>query len=320
MRSTSPLDFRQVGLEPGPGPRRAERAALGAGSGAFGLGVLLGGAEPFTVMLAGLAGGLAALLALRGVGPSLAKSGAVTTRMSIVPWGIVVHDEPADRVLRWAAVRSVSVDFVHDMDHATPSTRWSLVRVVTRAEILAGRAPGAVSLEQLEAHVSRYADEAARPVALDLDGSAGIEDPFEPVFEQLLAEARTAVLTGKLTERLSVSPRSYRSPRACTPSEPCGVELCELLQGCSAYPFDPRPLAALVVAELGAPGAREALLSLCNSPHPMVALTARVAALRLGAGLSRAGSPDELADFLPPHELDQARDYLALHGASHPVE
>jgi hypothetical protein len=271
----------------------------------------MAGAEPATVFAAGIAGALSAMLAVRGLGPAV-LGGAHPARLSIVPWGVLVHSERTPRVLRWAAVRSVDVRYVHEMDHATPSIRWSIVRVHTQREVFAGRARGAVSLERLEAHLAHYAEEASKPVALDLDGRTVVDDFLDPVFERLLAEARHALSTGVLTERLTLPPASYRTVRAAAASSDAADELHEVLVRPPApepHRADPRPFAALLAAEMRASRALDALLALCSSPHPLVATVARAAALRLGADVRATGALEELSEFVAPGELALAEAY-----------
>jgi hypothetical protein len=65
---------------------------------------------------------------------------------------------------------------------------------------------------------------------------------------------------------------------------------------------DPRALAAVLAAELGAsPLARE-LQSLVQSPHPIVAAVAKAAAGKLGVDAAKIGAVSEVAPFL--HEAD----------------
>ncbi|MEZ4221689.1 MAG: hypothetical protein R3B13_12230 [Polyangiaceae bacterium] len=311
MGTAPPPDFRYVGLEPGPDPRRARRLGLGAGFGAFGLGVAMAGAEPSTVIAAAVAGSLSALLAVRGLGPLQPSGGERSARLSIVPWGIIVHDEPSPRVLRWAAVQAIDVRYVHEMDHATPAIRWSVVRVRTERELFVGRAPGAVGLESLEAHLQHYAEEASRPIALDLEGKLGLEDPLDPVFERLLAESRYALAKGALTERLTLPPASYRRVRGAAASSDAESQLRHVLGGVHPSAADPRPFAAILAAEIGARGAIAELLPLAACPHPLVATVARAAALRLGATVRATGALAELEDFVDPSELAVAEAYGA---------
>jgi hypothetical protein len=275
----------------------------------FALGLFFAlGVEPATLISAALAGGVTAYLVVRHRGPIL--RGAERARIAIVPWGVLVHSEPNPRVLRWAAVRAVSVDFVHEMDHATPSTRWSVVTIRTERELFGGRTAGSVSLERLEAHFENYAVEASRPLALDLDGTVTVDEWLEPTFELLLAEARRLLRSGELGARLSLPPSSYREPSSPHASEETIGELSSLLEQEPASSADPRALAAVLAAELGASELCEVVCRLSSSPHPMVAAVARAAALRLGAAVKRVGAVDEVAEFVPSRDLEQMRSWV----------
>lgn len=316
QRAVPPPDFRYIGLEPGPERERARNVGLCAGACAFGTGVAMAGAEPATVAAAAVAGALSALLAVRGLGPRALGTGVRPARLSIVPWGVLVHAEDEPRVLRWAAIQSVEVRYIHEMDHATPAIRWSVVRVHTQREVFAGRAHGAVSLERLEAHLPHYAAEASKCLALDLDGRAVVDDFLDPVFDRLLAEARHALATGVLSERLTLPPASYRSVRAAAASLQAESELRDVLirpPAPESQHADPRPFAALLAAEMGVKQALDAVLGLCTSPHPLVATVARAAALRLGADVRITGALDELSEFVAPTELAMAAAYGAAH-------
>jgi hypothetical protein len=310
-KSAPPPDFRYVGLSPAPTRRVVLTAAAVAGLSTACLGVLLSaGAEPPALALAGLAGGVTAWMVARWLGPTLPALAARATPLAIVPWGVLVHSEPVPRMLRWSAVRSIKVDFIHEMDHATPLTRWSLVTICTDRETLGGRAPGQISLERLEAYFSRYADEAARPAALDLDGNSALDEWLDPNFELLLAEARRLLHSGELTERLGLMPRSYREPRPARASAEAIERLEEVLRGQPESAADPRPLAALIAAELGARELMDPLRDLVTSPHPLLAAIARASALRLGADVKRVGAVDELSDFVPSRELEQIQSWV----------
>lgn len=289
--------------------------ALGAGTASFGLAIALGGGAEATTLAAASAVGLTtALLAVRRRGPTLRGEQLSQAPMAIVPWGVLVHSEPMPRILRWAAVRAVHVDLVCEMDHATPSTRWSVVRIETERESFTGRAPGGVSLERLEAHLERYAAEAARPIALDLDGATAIDAPLEPSFELLLAEARRLLHGGELTERISIPPASYRETRGAAPSDEAVTLLEQTLLESDDAPADPRPLACVVAAEIGAHELGPAVLGLTTSPHPLVAAVARASALKLGSDVRRAGALDELREFVPDADLDQIERWARNQG------
>jgi hypothetical protein len=311
-KSVPPPDFRYVGLTPGPSRRGVIGTATGAGVSTFGFGLVLGaGADGPTLLLASLAGGITALLVARCFGPTLPALAPHASRLAIVPWGVLVHSEPIPRRLRWAAVKSIEVDFVHEMDHATPATRWSLVTIRTEKETLGGRAPGQVSLERLEAFFPSYAEEAARPAALDLEGTIGLDEWIEPIFELLLAEARRLINSGELAERLDLVPRSYREPRPGRPSVEALARLEAVLRGAPENAADPRPLAALIAAEIGASELLGALGELVTSPHPLLAAVARGSSLRLGADIKRVGAVEELVEFLPARELEQIERWIA---------
>jgi hypothetical protein len=209
--------------------------------------------------------------------------------MAIVPWGVVM-DGDTPRVLRWAAVRSVQVDFVHAMDSATPFTRSSLVTVRTEREAFAGRAAGAVSLERLEAHVQAYADEAARPLASSLDGSSELGADFGPFFEMLLAHARHMEHSADLTET------GYRG--TIGPARSVLGTIREALGRPVKSLADPRALACVLAGELGDSALVPLVGALSLCPHPGVAAVARAAAVRLGAPVRRIGTVDEVSEFL----------------------
>ncbi len=307
-----PPDFRCVTLQPGPSTRDVTLFAAGAGIATFGAGLALGGgAQLGTLAAAGAVGAVTALLVARGRGPASPGGRAEQAPMTIVPWGVLVHSEPTPRVLRWAAVRGVDVAFVHEMDHATPSTRWSVVTIRTAREVLGGRAPGGVSLEGLEAHVSSYASEAARPVALDLDGSSSFDADFDPDAERLFESARRLLSSGDLIDRLSLAPASYREARPRQLTSDAVLALGAILAGPVDTPGDPRPLAAIVAAELGATSLLDAVVAITTSPHPLVAAVARAAAMRLGAPVKRVGSVREIADFLPESSLSAIEAWIA---------
>jgi hypothetical protein len=191
------------------------------------------------------------------------------------------------------------------MRGGVPAVLASVVTVDTGRELLRARTPGPAGLESLVANLDAYAAEAARPVALDLDGRepAG-DDATEPVMGDLLARAADLCSTSRGAVRLALPPGGYRSFAARAP----GPETLSLLRallapGADAAPADARPLAALVAAYLGAGALVPDLLHLVNAPHPLVAASAKAAALRLGAGMNRAGALREVSAFLFEDDL-----------------
>lgn len=275
----APPDFRYVGL--GPAPIGAVRTVAA-----------------FVASAASRRRGLALL------------GGARSVAMAIVPWGIVVDPERDGRVLRWPAVRSVRLDLVHGRDTATPTTRWSFVTIETARERLRGRAPGHAPLERLEAHVEAYADEGARPIAWSLDGAVAAPIAVaEPAFEELLHHARSLLAGREGRALLSLPLDDYRGARAARPSPLAIATLRAALSERGGAPFDPRPLASVLAAELGANELATDLVRLVTSPHPVVAAIARAAALRLGAEASRAGAIDEVEPFLWGDDAEALRKW-----------
>jgi hypothetical protein len=303
-RKPPPLDFRYVGLHPGPSTTAAAAVSGVASLAALGVGALHFGQHPALLVLALAGAGVSALSLFRG--PRFPPvGGARPVSMAIVPWGVLVAPETEGRVLHWPAVQRVTVDVTHTLRGGTPSAVSSVVTVFTEREVLAGRAPGAVSLEVLLANLEAYSAEAARPVALDLDGREPVpEGPSEPAVGQLLRAARAALSGAEGAERLRLPPGTYRSVAigAATP-ETAGA-LGEILGGGVDAPADPRPLAALCAGLLDARPLVPSLVALVSSPHPLVAACAKAAALRLGAPQARAGALEEIESFLFAEDLE----------------
>lgn len=231
--------------------------------------------------------------------------------MAIVPWGVIVWSDEVPRTLRWAALRRVDVSYVHEMDHATPSTRWSVVTIATDAETLQGRASGQVPLDRVEAHFAHYANEASRPLALDLDGRQPLDDFLEPVIERLVAQARHLLHVGELGAQLELVPASYREARGTLAGRGREGALMVALRSPPVAAADPRPLAALLAAELSARELLPDVLALTTAPGPLLAAVARAAALRLGADPSKVGALEELEAFVDPRELFELRAWLS---------
>ena len=286
-------DFRYVGLEPGPPAQVGLWASVLAAGTTLGAGVLheigLRGA-----LIAALGATAGALVVRRVGGPRVARRARAAlggarafvrgdaVSMAIVPWGILVQPDLAPRILRWAAVKRVQVDMVHGRDGGTPTTLWSVVTIETEHERLAGRTAGAVAIERLVAHVDAYAAEQAQAVALDLEGRTAAEGPYEPVVEPLLSAARSSVVgVGPDSTRLGLPPGGYRSAIGVASGETVAV-LRRLLADRAPRSPDPRALAAVLAAELGAAPLAADLVALVQSPHPVVAAVAKAAAHKLG--------------------------------------
>jgi hypothetical protein len=280
--------------------------------GTAGLGIALWSADPQPLSL-GLTLGMGAVTALvlarnERRGALFPRERAREVAMAVVPWGIIVAPETEPRVLRWPAIKKVSVDVTHTLRGGTPVIVSSFVTVQTERETLAGRASGAVGLESLVANLEAYADEASRPPARDLDGSAPAgDDATEPVATLLLKIAEDLCSSGKGAARLLLPAGGYRSVSTRRAAPETLEVLHAALYSSADAPADPRPLAAILAGLLGAEELVPDLLRLVSSPHPMVAAFAKAAAIRLGAPLNRAGALSEIGPFLFDEDLDTIR-------------
>lgn len=291
-------NFRYVGLELVPARQ------LGVAGAAFALGASVSLAASAAGAAAILAGGVASVLAAVALSEARKPSAAShVVRMGIVPWGVLVHTSHAPRILRWAAVKRV------DIATSRAQSPWiaalsSRVVVETERDRFIGATIGPVPLERLVEHLAAYAEEQARPVALDLDGARAAES-LEPECETLFGAARAWLETANAAARLELLPGGYRraSARASTPRT---VEvLRRILRDRRPKHADPRAFAAVVAAEVHAREVIPDLVALTRCPHPVVAAVAKQSARKLGAARARIGTLDEVAPFL--FEGDRAR-------------
>jgi hypothetical protein len=302
-------DFRYVGLEAGTRKHPGAWASFVAAGTTLGAGALheIG---PKGALLTILGASAAALAIRRMGGPSVYRRVRAAIRgalrghavaMAIVPWGILVQPDFAPRILRWAAVRRVNVETIYGRDGGTPTTLWSVVTIDTEHERFAGQTAGAVAIERLIAHVEAYAEEQAHAVALDLDAHVAAEGPAEPVVEPLLSAARSYMAgVAPDSARLGL-PAGYRR-RAQAPSDETVTFLHGVLSDRAPRSPDPRALAAVLAAELHVARLADDLVTLVQSPHPVLAAVAKVAANKLGAMATKVGAVAEVAPFL--HEKD----------------
>jgi hypothetical protein len=311
-------DVRYVGLVPGPNFRTLTLAAGSVGVSSIGL--ALGPDEALWTITSGvLPVGIAAVAgAAFAVGITrqwLRLKAPVEARevhMAIVPWGVIVDLRNDPRILHWPAVRNIEVDVKHTLEGGTPSIVSSVVTVRTEREAFSGYAHGAVGLETLMANVEAYAQEASRFVSVDLDGHDALGDGEPvPVAAALLHQAQELCSTGRGATELALPPGGYRVAMASKSSPETLALLGRVLDGDVPGGADPRPLAALIVALLDAKVLAPALVRLANRPHPLVAAVARASAMRLGVPPAKAGSLDEVSEFL----LDEDRDVLEQFAA-----
>lgn len=293
-RRVLPPDFRFVWLTPDGSSTLPVFTLGGLGALGAGVGMWSAGHVPSAVEV-GVGAGAIVALALAGRRPRRPPPGSRAVSMAVVPWGVVVAPETEPRFLRWSAIRRVSVDVEHTMQGGTPVVVSSLVTIATERETLVGRAPGAVDLEVLIANLEEYAEESGRLVASDLDGEEPVEDgDTEPVAAVLVRQATdlAAASTAAAQVVLCADYRNLGTRAGLV------ARLAAVISEGDEAPADPRPLAALLAATLGAVELLPHLLRLSGSPHPFVAAAAKAAALRLGAPPNRAGSVDEVAAFL----------------------
>jgi hypothetical protein len=200
---------------------------------------------------------------------------------------------------------------IHGRDGGTATTRWSLVTVETEHERFTGRAVGAVSLERLMVHLDAYAREAAHRVALDLGGEQASEGPTEPDCEPLILAARAWVESGAGSEVLDLPPAGYRNGALHKGGGRAVEVLGSVLRDRLARRVDPRAFAAVVAAEIRATELVDDLVLLVQSPHPVIAAVAKVAARKLGAPTARVGALDEVAPFLMGPDVDSLASWAA---------
>ncbi|MFO0762024.1 MAG: hypothetical protein U0359_36630 [Byssovorax sp.] len=290
-----PPDFRHVSLQPGPS---AATLAVGAGAlGAASFGVALwGSGHAMTAIGCAAASALAAGLVL---GRDRRDRGVRQASMTIVPWGVLVDPGDDLRVLRWPAIREIRARSAHAMEGGTPRVIRTAVQVLTEREALGGQTPGPAGLEGLIANLPSYAAEAGRPIAIDLEGRVPCGDgATEPVIDDLRRAAEELCTTAAGAVRLLLPPGGYRRVGGGGVGPETLDLLRAILRGSEAEEADPRPLAAMAAALLGARDLLPELIRLGLSPHPVMAVVARAAALRLGAPRARVGSLDEIALFL----------------------
>jgi hypothetical protein len=161
-------------------------------------------------------------------------------------------------------------------------------------------------------HLGAYAEEAARPVALDLEGleEAG-NGATEPVVGELFAHAGELCSTGRGAAQLGLPPGGYRSMATASAGPDTLALLRSILETSPKIGADARPLASIVAVLLGARDLVPQLLRLVSAPHPIVAAVAKAAAVRLGAPQSRAGAIAEVADFLFEEDRERLERWAA---------
>ncbi len=310
-------DFRYVGFEP---PPRGEVRVIGSlmtGGATAGLALLVH-TSALSAALAGLLATSITVMSLRARSGPIGRWGAKSVGMGFTPWGILLDDtaHTQHRVLRWSAIERVHVEMIYGRDQHTPSTLFSNVLVETPRERFTARARGAVPLDAVLVHMEAYAREQAHTVALDLDATREGDGPFEPDFEPLLSSAHESIDSAPSSQRLGLPPSGYRRAAARTASSDTVSLLRSILRDSAAKRVDPRPLAAVLAAELKATELCDDLLALASSPHPLLAAVARAAALKLGAHATKVGAIDEVAPFLHASDVDGITRWAGVSSAA----
>jgi hypothetical protein len=222
---------------------------------------------------------------------------------------VLVESDDGSRALHWAAIESVKTDTFYGKDLGTPTARYSLVTIETPHERLVGRVADSVSLDRLLVHLDAYASEASHSVALDLDGESSGDGPSEATCEPLISAARAYVASGTASGRLDLPAFGYRG--ACGRADsPRAVDvLRSVLRDRTPRARDPRPFAAVVAAEINAFPLVDELVDLVQSPHPVVAAVAKVAATKLGAAQARVGVLAEVEPFLRNRDVEALAEW-----------
>ncbi|WP_437808663.1 hypothetical protein [Sorangium sp. So ce1078] len=312
LRKLPPPDFRYVWLHPEPGSTGALAAAGTAGFAGVSAAMWSAGSQALSLGLMAMGSALGVLALARAEQRLRVQRGAREVTMAVVPWGVLVNPDTEPRVLRWPAVKRVSVDVSHTMRGGTPAVVSSLVTVHTARDVLAGRAAGAVDLERLLANLEGYAQEAARPVAGDIEGMTVLGDGVtEPIAAALLQAADGVCVTSRGAAQLALPGGGYRTAAARAAAPETIAVLRSALSWSYDCPADPRPLAAILAGVLGATELVPELLRLASSPHPVVAAFGKAAALRLGAPPNRAGSLDEVEAFLFEEDVEIGKRWIA---------
>lgn len=315
MRDLAPSpDFRYVGLQYGPGGGGGVlSAAIGIGTSVVACASHNAWSRAAWAVAAATACATTAFLAS---GRRQARREAARTgETAIVPWGLLVESTGALRVLHWAAIRRVQLDMVHGRDGGTPTTRYSLVTLEGERENFVGCVVGAASLERLVVYLEDYAREAGHAVALDLGGEVGSSNPLEPDCESLLLAVRAWLDSASASQALELPSGGYRRVTMHSASARALDVLGDVLRDRTAHAIDPRAFAAVVAAELGALPLADELVALVQSPHPVIAAVAKVAARKLGVPTSRIGVLDEVAPFLSRGDVDVLAAWGGATGA-----
>jgi hypothetical protein len=307
MREVVPAALRYQGLAAGPLKSRWVSGGVAAGgviAAALATGVQsLIVASPFIAIAVG---GVVALVS--GLGES--TKGLRALPIAIVPWGIVLDPDRAPVPVPWSGVQEITYTLVQ-RDKRNQPERLRLAIMTfhmgdTRLRASAEEGEWVTAAAELFRKLARAAE---HPPAADLAGKDPLDVAELPAPLALLRRAEAILESAQGRMDLGLDAGNYRS----TSSRTVGPETRDLLRKAlwNGKPrLDPGPLAAVLIAQLRITELLPDVLSLIMSPSPLLAATARAAALRLGASRIAAGSFDEVALFAPARDLSELRAWV----------
>jgi hypothetical protein len=237
--------------------------------------------------------------------------------VAIVPWGIVIDPDRSPVPVPWQRLREVSYTRIDQ--NGNQSTEGAGVAVMLFDTVDAGtvQAQGEDGewVTSMDAFAPRFARNAPRPLAGDVEGTQALETGGLPASLALVRRAEAILQSADGRAALGLEAGDYRSTSSRIAGPATRALLRDALWNDRAGP-DPGPLAAVLCAELGIVDVLPDLLQLILSTSPLLAATARAAAARLGASPVAAGSVNELEDFLPGEEIAELRRWLAAAAAT----
>lgn len=315
MRELAPPVLRYHFLDPGPGKRPWILCGV---TGGVGMGATVAGAvalgAPLAVLLAPVVGAVASAVTSIVAGPLEPLRNLHAAAVDIVPWGIVIDPDGKPEPVPWSGVRSIRYTVVSQdrWQEELGSKTAILTFEVGSRRIQAMGEEGKWLLPVCELH-RRLARAAERRPAADIAGTEGLDlgGLGAPLALARCAEAILDSADGRAT--LGLQSGGYRTAASTV----AGQETRDALRAAlfdGAAPFDPGPLACLLAARLGVGSLLPDVLQLILSPSPLLAATARAAAVRLGASLMSAGSLGEVRHFLPAAEIADLRAWMGGAG------
>lgn len=312
-RDLAPPELRYQLLRAGPGRSAWALRGIAGGFGLAGAAALaIATATPKLLVVMPVLTAVAHV-AVRKVSRLLGPSGGLrAVPVGIVPWGIVVDPDGQPEPVPWSRLREVSYTLLQrDNRRDADSPSLAVMLFDTDVGLVQAEAEEGEWVTSVDAFAAPFARAAARTVAADLAGREPLDTGGAPATLALLRRAEALLDSADGRAALSLDAGGYRT----TSSRIAGPETRATLRaalwngdiGC-----DPGPLAAVLAADLAISELLPDLLRLILSPSPLLAATARAAAVRLGASRMAAGSLDELEHFLAAEELTELRRWAGV--------